>query len=426
MSNTQQPTVTIIPKQKYKASKKKWVLSTRENIPQKEIEQKLTTARIGLLLKHPFFGNMATRLKLVKADDWCETAATDGRHFFYNTRFIDSINNKECEWLFGHEVLHNVFDHLLRRDSRVPELFNIAADYVINLVLKDEKLGSQIANTLYDEQFRGDATEEVYDKLFKDCKQITGKTMEELAEMLCDEHIDGDGGKDGNKDDSGAPRLSEAERQAIKDSIKESIIASAYAAGAGNVPAGVARYISELTEPKLNWREILRQQIQSTIKTDFSFMSPNKKGISGGFVIPGMKKDEALELCVAIDMSGSISKEMAKDMLSEIKGIMEQYNEYIIHVWCFDTQVYGYETFRSDEGANIESYECKGGGGTSFNVNWEFMKDNDIEPKLFLMFTDGFTCDGWGDENYCDTIFCIIKNGTKDDAPHGVTIRIDD
>ena len=174
MSNTQQPTVTIIPKQKYKASKKKWVLSTRENIPQKEIEQKLTTARIGLLLKHPFFGNMATRLKLVKADDWCETAATDGRHFFYNTRFIDSINNKECEWLFGHEVLHNVFDHLLRRDSRVPELFNIAADYVINLVLKDEKLGSQIANTLYDEQFRGDAKEEVYDKLFRDWKQVTG------------------------------------------------------------------------------------------------------------------------------------------------------------------------------------------------------------------------------------------------------------
>ena len=47
-----------------------------------KIIDKLVTARIALLLKHPFFGNLATRLKLVNADDWCPTAGTDGRHFF--------------------------------------------------------------------------------------------------------------------------------------------------------------------------------------------------------------------------------------------------------------------------------------------------------------------------------------------------------
>lgn len=426
MSTQQQPTAISIPPQKVKESKKKWILSTRENIPQKEVEEKLTTARIGLLIKQPFFGNMATRLKLVKADEWCDTAATDGRSFFYNTRFIDSINAKECEWLFGHEVLHNVFEHLLRRDHRIPLLYNIAADYVVNQTLHDEKVGKQIANTLYDEQFKGDSSEEVYDKLFKDCKQLTGKTLEELMEGLCDEHVDGRGGKDGDDGDGNAPSMSESERQAMRDSIKEAMLASAHAAGAGNVPAGIARLISELTEPKVNWREVLRQQIQSVLKTDYSFMSPNKKGISSGFVLPGMKKDQALELCVAIDMSGSISQEMANSMLSEIQGIMAMYSEYIVHVWCFDTKVYNPETFRSDEGADLSSYECKGGGGTSFNCNWEYMKDNDIEPKLFLMFTDGYTGDGWGDESYCDTVFCIIEKGIKEDAPHGVTVRIED
>ena len=43
-----------------------------------KILDKLVTARIALLLKHPFFGNLATRLKIVNADDWCPTAATDG------------------------------------------------------------------------------------------------------------------------------------------------------------------------------------------------------------------------------------------------------------------------------------------------------------------------------------------------------------
>ena len=45
-------------------------------------------ARVGLLLKHPFFGNLATRLRLINADDWCSTAATDGLRLYYNSRFI--------------------------------------------------------------------------------------------------------------------------------------------------------------------------------------------------------------------------------------------------------------------------------------------------------------------------------------------------
>mgnify|MGYP003347733321 FL=1 len=49
-----------------------------------KIVEKLITARIGLLLRHPFFGNLATRLKLVDATDWCATLATDGRYFYYN------------------------------------------------------------------------------------------------------------------------------------------------------------------------------------------------------------------------------------------------------------------------------------------------------------------------------------------------------
>ena len=66
---------------------------------EQKIIDKLVTARIALLLKHPFFGNLATRLKLVNADAWCQTAGTDGRHFFYNTKFIDSLTPKESEFL---------------------------------------------------------------------------------------------------------------------------------------------------------------------------------------------------------------------------------------------------------------------------------------------------------------------------------------
>ena len=104
-----------------------------------KILDKLITARVGLLLRHPFFGNLATRLKMVEADDWCATLATDGRNFYYNNEFVDKLKPKEAEFGFAHEVLHNVFDHMGRREDRDPSLSNIAADFATNQILKDEK-----------------------------------------------------------------------------------------------------------------------------------------------------------------------------------------------------------------------------------------------------------------------------------------------
>ncbi len=109
-----------------------------------QTEEKLTTARVGLLLKAPFFGNMATRMKLIDASEWCPTAATDGRNFFYNKDFVEKLSTKKLEFLFGHEIGHCVFDHFGRAGSRDRQLCNIAQDYAINIILKDEKIGDVI------------------------------------------------------------------------------------------------------------------------------------------------------------------------------------------------------------------------------------------------------------------------------------------
>jgi predicted metal-dependent peptidase len=92
--------------------------------------EKLVTARIGLLLKAPFFGQLATRMTLTNADEWCSTAATDGRKFYYNSEFVNNLPLKQLEFLVGHEVLHAVYDHMGRRGNRDPKLWNIADEFV--------------------------------------------------------------------------------------------------------------------------------------------------------------------------------------------------------------------------------------------------------------------------------------------------------
>jgi predicted metal-dependent peptidase len=97
-----------------------------------DVQDRIIVARVGLLLRHPFFGNMATRMKVQNCDDWCGTAATDGKNLYYNTQFFNALSNKEIEFVIAHEILHCVFDHIIRREDRNPMLYNIACDYIVN------------------------------------------------------------------------------------------------------------------------------------------------------------------------------------------------------------------------------------------------------------------------------------------------------
>ena len=416
------------------ASKKQWEPDpniTPEKLAEmrKEVLDRIIVARVGLLLRHPFFGNMATRLRIQAADEWLPTAAVDGRNLYFNTQFFNAMSNKEVEFVIAHEILHCVFDHLGRRTwqdrNMDPVLSNIAQDYIVNNLLIRDRIGVEptLVDCFKDPKYAGWTSEEVYEELFKQAEKNGKEFLESLGSML-DEHLDldGEGEGDGKDKGKGRPKYSKDEMQKIRDEIKEGMLQAAQAAGAGNTPGEIARMIKELTEPKMNWRELLRQQIQSTIKHDFTFSRPSRKGWHTGAILPGQNYDETIDIAISLDMSGSIGDDQAKDFLSEIKGIMDEYKDYQIKLWCFDTKVYNEQDFSADTGDDLLSYEIMGGGGTDFMANWKYMKDHDIQPKKFIMFTDGYPWDSWGDDNYCDTIFIVHGHHDKNlQAPFGMT-----
>ena len=391
----------------------------------REVREMLITARVGLLLKASFFGNLATRLKLVNADEWCSTAATDGRNFYYNSRFIKMLRPKEIEFLFGHEVLHCVYDHFGRRGERDHQLFNIANDYCVNADLIKHRVGEKITTVpcLHNPKYDGMSSEEIYDILYEKAEKLD---IGKLLDQMIDEHLDGEGdededGGDGGdeKEGKGRPKLTAEERQQIKDEIKEAMLAAAATVdGAGNLPAGVKRLIQELTEPQMNWRELLRMQLESTIKSDYTWMRASRKGWHMDAVMPGMKVDPMIDIAVALDASGSISETMLKDFLGEIQGIMDSFPAYKIHVFTFDTEAYNPAQYDSDNLDDICDYEVKGGGGTDFDAIYSYLKENEIEPKRLVVFTDGYPFGSWGDENYADTVW-ILHGTTTIEPPWG-------
>jgi len=407
------------------ADKFKDILGPMDPVQDREVRELLVTARVGMLLRASFFGNLATRLKLVNADEWCATAATDGRNFYYNTKFIKMLKPKDVEFLFGHEVLHCVYDHFGRRGDRDHLLFNIAADYCVNADLQKHKVGQFITTVpcLYDVKYIDWSAEQVYDDLYENADKIN---IDELLKQLIDQHLDGTGengdGEDANK---GPARYSEEEKEQIKQDIKEALLSAAQTSDAGNIPAGVKRIVQVLTEPKMNWRELLRMQLQSTIKNDYTFTRINRKGWDSDAILPGMNYDEAIDITIAMDMSGSIGAAQGMDFLSEVKGIMEEFSNFNIKLFCFDTKIYNTQDFTNDNLDDIDDYELQGGGGTDFDAIFNYLKAEAIEPKRLVVFTDGFPWNSWGDANYCDTVW-IIHGDKNPNPPFGTFALYDE
>lgn len=387
------------------------------------VSKKIVQARLKLLFGQPFFGTLTMHLKLVDATDygWCPTAAVDGRNIYYNRDFFEDLDVDEIQFILCHEVLHVALDHFGRRHHRDPSWWNMANDYVINGMLISDKIGKmptkKVVDTnekgengskaqrvgLYDERYLGWTSEAVYDDLEK---------RKVKKELTIDVHIEmGDDADSKNNKNKIPINISSEELKKIKEEMKNKILQSAQAA-AGKLPASLKRLIDDIVEPKVNWRELLQQNIQSCITDDFTWMRPNRKHMYGGIFLPVLDKDETIDIAVAIDMSGSISDTMAKDFLSEVYGIMNLYNDFTISIVCFDTRAYNFKTFTKDTADDLLTYECKGGGGTDFNAFWDYWIENQIEPKKAVIFTDGFPFGEWGPPNYADTLW-IITEGAK-------------
>lgn len=397
-----------------------------------DVVTKIKKARLWLLFNNPFFGTLVMQLPLQEENTWCQTAAVDGRWIYWNRKFFEGLSLDETIFVLSHEVMHVVYDHFGRRSHRDPGYWNMAGDYVINAMLINEKIGAMPTkavpvkdgegNTsqrvgLYDKRYEGWTSEAVYDDL---------QRRKVKKQLTLDVHIEM--GKDaqnseGKKGNQGIPiEIDEEALKGIREELKTKVLQAAQA-GQGRLPAAIARLVDSLVEAKINWRDYIQQSIQSQLTSDYSWHRPNRRHMGADVIFPTLVKEDTIDVEISIDQSGSISAEMARDFLSEVVGITEQYSSYRIAVSTFDTKLYNRQVFTEDNISEMLSYEPKGGGGTRIAVVWDYLKKNNIEPKLLIVFTD-LEDDNHGDPNYCDTLFLINNPYNKKILPqHGTWVR---
>lgn len=399
-------------------------------------ERKLQKAKISLM-RDPKFALLSGVMMVgsTRVDDNIPTACTNGRDERYGRKFVQMLKEPEINFVVAHEAGHKMYRHLTtwRRLHEVDaRLANNAMDYVINLMLKDlDPTNRTIAMPIYrdgpmkgkpmglcDERFRGMNTKQVFD----------------ILKQEKDENGGGDGDGDGEGMDihdwAEANGLTPEEvktlERDIDQAIRQGLMAHEKVAGKGTGLAN--RELEQLLEPKVDWREVLREFVKATCsaKDTSSWRRVNRRFLSTGTYMPSMIGEKVGHLVVGVDTSGSVGGKELAEFLSEVKGIAEEVKPEKVDLLYWDGRVAGHEEYSEHDVANIvSSTQPKGGGGTSPSCVSEYLNEQKIKPECVIMLTDGYVGNDWGND-WPAQVLWVITGGNDVMAANGKTIHIKD
>jgi predicted metal-dependent peptidase len=371
-------------------------------------KERLTKARAGLILDAVFFGSLALRLKLIE-DISIPTMATDGTVIRYSPKFVEGLFLEEVKGVLCHEVMHCALQHHTRRQGRDPVKWNMAGDYAINPTLKDSGF-TLPSGHLDNPAYHGKSADEIYSLLPDD--------------LECFDGLGGDPGGCGAVEDAkeeGGRALTEAELSEVEQEWKVAIIQAAQQAKAcGKLPAGLERLLDDVLNPKVDWRTVLRQFVETSARSDYNWVLPNKRYIQQGIYLPCLKSDELGHVVVAVDTSGSISQQELNQFAGEMSSILEEYQDAKITVLYCDSEIAGVEEFASDD-LPLQLHP-KGGGGTDFSKVFLYVEEQGIEPVCLVYLTD-LWCDSFGETPEYPVLW-VATSDREVDVPFGEIIRI--
>lgn len=405
----------------------------------KQQENLLTEAKLVMLRRMPYYGTYVIGIPILP-DPSIPTACTNGTEVRINPSWLlgggdDGAplrHRDEVVFVMAHEVLHISFKHGIRMGFREPKLWNVAADYAINLILHEGEVGkmpepdkSKGEVKLLDERFKGMSAEAIYDILEKENqKQNGGKSGGKLKMngVIIDLSKSDPGGtgsfeKPTNADGSD---LSPAQMQELERDIDAKTSASAAAAKSqGKLPAGLERFIKDAMKPEVDWRERLRMFVSKQFPSDYSWARPNRRFIWQDLYLPHVEKTGVGEILTIMDTSGSISfgpKSEGSQFYAEIKAIFEEVMPSKLHIMYVDAEVAGYDVFDQGEEPVLKP---RGGGGTDFKPPFRKVEREGIQIQCAIYLTDGYG-DFGPPVDYPVLWVCT----TDVVAPWGETIRI--
>ncbi|MBI5331543.1 MAG: hypothetical protein HZB71_13155 [Betaproteobacteria bacterium] len=401
------------------------------NPPLERLETKLAAARTRLILEKPFLGALVMHLPLKASDQkWCKTTATDARALYYNPAYIARLSLEQTQFVLAHEAMHCALSHFNRRGHRLRHRWDVACDYAVNMILDEERMHPP-DQALMNATYRGLTAEEIYPLLHEDPPEETQDTH--LFDGDGSEGSEGDPQNQDEGEDRGQPNGDTKEEEEgegqgappppsdpdkLDEQWKSRLAAAAQAARqAGKLSQSMQRLVDELLSPQLPWRALLARYMMNAARDDYSFQRPSRR--EGECFMPRLHS-QGVRVVVALDTSGSVTREELQAFLSEIDALKAQVRaEVTLHACDDKLDPAGPWRYALWEAMTLPE-EISGGGGTDFRPVFEWLEREQPAPDLLLWFTDA---QGRFPERepQCPTVW-LVKGKTP--TPFGVRIQL--
>lgn len=395
-------------------------------------EDRLLRARVAIMRDTRFIalaGLMMDTNHVCKLVDDIPTAATNGRDVLIGRQFIDTLDDPTLRFVVLHEYYHILFMHMITWKhlfDENPQLANMAADAVINLLL-DKQAGKHAdgflkvwPNAILDTQYEGMDTGEVYRKLKQQAQQQQRPRNASGGQAQpMDQHRPATG-KPGESQPGEA--LGEAEAEAVKKAVDTAIRQASIIAG--KMGAGMDCSVKDLMQVTVDWQDVLKDFLRTyAAGNDMStWRRPSRRWMAQDAYMPSRISEAARRIAIGIDTSGSIGEKQLRRALTEVMAACETVKPETVDVIYWDASVAGHEVYENDAVATIADItKPRGGGGTDPTCMAKYLDARGIKPDCIVQFTDGYVGKNWGNWP-APVLWCISTKGIT--APSGVSLYV--
>lgn len=387
--------------------------------------------RIRLLLDYPFFGSLALTI-LLKQDDSVEKMAINGHTLKYNQEFVSTLTPNQKLYCYIHEICHVILGHSVRRGDRNPETWNIACDYAVNLLISDSTDLQRPPGLLFDRQYEGASAEQIYETLedkYHDVRDNDpnepGETLTPLGRQRFDEYeqIRHQSEQTGTVEDS-LPEDNVSEED-IRSSA--SLINRMLTATGSPTPDVIRKLVDTFVTTKIRWQDMLVKFMSESCADRYNWLRPNKRYSNmGGVCLPSLSTNDAMNIAVVIDTSGSVDIPLFNAFMTEFKALIQSINYTKLTIISCSDRIHAVNTFHRGDELN---YTIQGSGATSFAPAFEHIVNSGENPACVVYFTDLFS-DSFGNSPGCPVLWVgkyteNWKESHKQRIPFGVVINMD-
>ena len=368
------------------------------------IEDEVVRFKMQLLRKMPFYGDIIMRLPITPNDS-ISTAQTNGRSIEYSSKFFSKLSSGQRNFVIMHEIFHVLLFHCSRKNERRPQIWNTAADMIVNSMLMRLMADMRSVSIDFEKPNEGifafvkpeETVENVYARLLQDNKGIFSSSKKVRVKMYPygpgrpmpvnapeDIIIVEVSDTAPIEDDTEEAGLS---KQAILDIIRESAAKNRSSLGSYFVPKQIFGLVES---KKLKWQVLLRDFLIDEANEETSYATPERKYIHMDLIIPGYGtyEEKLEEVWAFVDSSGSIGANEMSQFLTQLYRISREF-KCIFNICYWDTEITDIYRKITNEKDILKSTP-RHSGGTNINCVYRWIQDNKLKPDVMLILTDGY------------------------------------